>query len=71
MAVTLSIANHHASLPIIYRRRRNGPRTAVCRKKAHVPKAIAFKTKLQIALEPDPRGLRRSGARQHAPKRRC
>jgi hypothetical protein len=28
MAVTLSIANHHASLPITYRRRRNGPRTA-------------------------------------------
>jgi SRSO17 transposase len=53
VAVTLSIANHHASLPIAYRLYlpkewiENAPR----RKKAHVPAKIRFKTKPQIALE--------------------
>src|SRR5215475_14781664 len=53
VAVTLSIANHHASLPIAYRLYlpkewiENAPR----RKRAHVPKKITFKTKPQIALE--------------------
>jgi SRSO17 transposase len=53
VAVTLSIANHHASLPIAYRLYlpkewiENAPR----RKKAHVPAKITFKTKPQIALE--------------------
>jgi SRSO17 transposase len=52
VAVTLSIANHHASLPIAY-----GlylPKTwaddAERRRRAHVPEAIRFKTKPQIAL---------------------
>jgi SRSO17 transposase len=53
VAVTLSIANHHASLPIAYRLYlpkewiENAPR----RKKAHVPAKVTFKTKPQIALE--------------------
>ena len=51
--VTLSIANHHASLPIAYRLYlpREWAEDAARRKKAHVPKAITFKTKPQIALE--------------------
>jgi len=53
VAVTLSIANHHASLPIAYRLylSRDWAKDAARRKKAHVPKAIKFKTKPQIALE--------------------
>jgi SRSO17 transposase len=53
VAVTLSIANHHASLPIAYRLYlpREWAEGAARRKKAHVPKAITFKTKPQIALE--------------------
>jgi SRSO17 transposase len=53
VAVSLSIANHHASLPVAYRlylpqdwakdRRR--------RRKAGVPEEIGFKTKSEIALE--------------------
>ena len=53
VAVSLSIANHHASLPVAYRlylpedwaedRRR--------RRKAGVPEEIGFKTKPEIALE--------------------
>ena len=53
VAVTLSIANHHASLPIAYRlylpqawAEDNKRRT-----KAHVPAAVEFKTKPRIALE--------------------
>ena len=53
VAVTLSIANHHASLPIAYRLYlpEVWAEDAARRKKAHVPEGIAFKTKPQIALE--------------------
>ena len=53
VVVTLSIANHHASLPIAYRLYlpQEWAEDAARRKKAHVPKAIKFKTKPQIALE--------------------
>jgi SRSO17 transposase len=53
VAVTLSIANHHASLPIAYRLYlpKEWIGDAPRRKKAHVPAAITFKTKPQIALE--------------------
>src|SRR5260370_24020200 len=53
VAVTLSIANHHASLPIAYRLYLPRVWTNVRsrRAKAHVPRAIRFKTKPQIALE--------------------
>jgi SRSO17 transposase len=53
IAVTLSIANHHASLPVAYRLYlpkdwvTDRPR----RRKAGVPKDITFKTKPAIALE--------------------
>jgi len=51
--VTLSIANHHASLPIAYRLYlpKEWIDDAPRRKKAHVPAAITSKTKPQIALE--------------------
>jgi SRSO17 transposase len=53
VAVTLSIANHRASLPIAYRlylpRAWTGNRAR--RAKAHVPSSIRFKTKPQLALE--------------------
>jgi len=53
VAVTLSIANHHASLPIAYRLYlpRAWSDDAARRKEAHVPRAVRFKTKPQIALE--------------------
>src|SRR5262244_924304 len=53
VAVTLSLANHHASLPIAYRLYlpRAWADDKVRRKKAHVPAAIRFTTKPQIALE--------------------
>ena len=53
VAVTLSIANHHASLPIAYRLYlpREWSDDPIRRKKAHVPASIRFKTKPQIALE--------------------
>ncbi len=53
VVVTLSIANHHASLPIAYRLYlpKEWAEDAARRKKAHVPAEIAFKTKPQIALE--------------------
>jgi SRSO17 transposase len=53
VAVSLSIANHHASLPVAYRLYlpedwvADGER----RRKAGVPKEISFKTKPEIALE--------------------
>jgi len=53
VAVTLSIANHHASLPIGYRLYlpKEWADDAARRKKAHVPTAIKFTTKPQIALD--------------------
>src|SRR6201989_2098912 len=52
VAVTLSIANHHASLPIAYRLYlpKDWADDAERRNRAHVPEAIRFKTKPQIAL---------------------
>jgi SRSO17 transposase len=53
VAVTLSIANHHASLPIAYRLYlpQDWAKDRARRKKARIPKGISFKTKPQIALE--------------------
>jgi SRSO17 transposase len=53
VAVTLSIANHHASLPIAYQLYlpREWADDKARRKKAHVPDAIRFKTKPKIARE--------------------
>ena len=53
VAVSLSIANHHASLPIAYRLYlpKEWVEDRARRKKAHVPEAVRFKTKPQIALE--------------------
>jgi SRSO17 transposase len=53
VVVTLSIANHHASLPVAYRLYlpKAWTEDAARRKKAHVPKEIRFRTKPQIALE--------------------
>jgi SRSO17 transposase len=53
VAVTLSIANHHASLPIAYRLYlpKKWAEDTDRRKKARVPEEIEFKTKPQIALE--------------------
>jgi len=51
--VTLSIANHAASLPIAYRLYlpEDWANDAARRKKAHVPDNVAFKTKPGIALD--------------------
>jgi SRSO17 transposase len=53
VAVTLSIANHHASLPIAYRLYlpKAWAEDTDRRKKAGIPKAVSFRTKWQIALE--------------------
>jgi SRSO17 transposase len=53
VVVTLSIANHDASLPIAYRLYlpQDWANDAARRKKVHVPDWIGFKTKPQIALE--------------------
>jgi len=53
VAVTLSVANHHASLPIAYRLYlpQEWAKDAGRRKKARIPREISFKTKPQIALE--------------------
>ena len=53
VAVTLSIANHHGSLPIAYRLYlpQSWAKDRKRRNKARVPKGIKFKTKPQIALE--------------------
>jgi SRSO17 transposase len=53
VVVTLSIANHYASLPIAYRLYlpQEWAKDASRRKKAHVPPEVKFKTKPQIALE--------------------
>ena len=52
VAVTLSIANHHGSLPIAYRLYlpKDWAEDTERRNKAHVPKEVRFKTKPQIAL---------------------
>jgi SRSO17 transposase len=52
VAVTLSIANRHASLPIAHQLYlpKVWAEDAARRKKAHVPEAIRFRTKPQIAL---------------------
>jgi SRSO17 transposase len=51
--VTLSVANHHASLPIAYRLYlpQEWIEDAERRKKARIPEEVTFKTKPQIALE--------------------
>lgn len=51
MAVSLSIANHHASLPIAYclNLPQSWAEDEERRENAGVPKAIAFKTKAEIA----------------------
>src|SRR5712675_3262777 len=53
VTVTLSIANHHASLPVSYQLYlpEAWTKDRARRKKAGVPKQIKFKTKPQIALE--------------------
>jgi SRSO17 transposase len=53
VVVTLSIANHHASLPIAYRLYlpKAWVEDASRRKRTHVPEEIAFRTKPQIALQ--------------------
>jgi SRSO17 transposase len=53
VVVTLSIANHYASLPIAYRLYlpQTWAQDPARRKKAQVPKAVKFATKPQIALE--------------------
>ena len=52
VAVTLSIANYHASLPIAYQLYlpKAWAADAARRSKAHVPKTVRFMTKPQIAL---------------------
>jgi SRSO17 transposase len=53
VVVTLSIANHYASLPIAYQLYLPQPwaEDAKRRQKAHVPNEVKFQTKPQIALE--------------------
>jgi SRSO17 transposase len=53
VAVSLSLANRHASLPVAYRLYlpEEWAGDAVRRRKAHVPEEIGFKTKPEIALE--------------------
>src|SRR5262245_559175 len=52
VVVTLSIANHYASLPIAYRLYlpQTWAQDPARRKQAHVPTAVKFATKPQIAL---------------------
>jgi SRSO17 transposase len=51
--VTLSIANHHGSLPIAHQLYlpKAWATDAARRRKAHVPKTVRFMTKPQIALK--------------------
>ncbi len=53
VAVSLSIANHHASLPVAYRLYlpRDWAQDGERRRKAGVPEDIRFKSKPQIALD--------------------
>jgi SRSO17 transposase len=52
-AVSLSLANRHASLPVCYRLYlpQEWADDAARRRKAHIPEEIVFKTKPEIALE--------------------
>jgi SRSO17 transposase len=53
IAVSLSVANHTASLPIAYRLYlpKEWTQDAARRKKTHVPKQVKFKSKPEIALD--------------------
>jgi SRSO17 transposase len=53
VVVTLSVANHHASLPIAYRLYlpQEWVEDAARRKKARIPEEVTFKTKPEIALD--------------------
>ncbi len=53
VAVSLSLANHEASLPVAYRLYlpKEWAADVARRKKAHVPEEIGFKTKPEIALD--------------------
>src|ERR1700680_2594082 len=53
VAVSLSVANHHASLPVAYRLYlpQDWAQDRKRRRKAGVPEEISFKTKPEIALE--------------------
>src|SRR5476649_2934063 len=53
VAVSLSVANHHASLPVAYRLYlpQGWAEDSKRRRKAGVPEEISFKTKPEIALE--------------------
>ena len=64
VAVSLSVANHAASLPVAYRLYlpEAWTKDRARRKKAGVPKQIKFKTKPQIALEQIRWGLRERSA---------
>ena len=82
MAVSLSLANHAASLPVAYRLYlpENWAEDPVRRRKAGVPEEITFQTKPEIALDQIraaaaglPRGRRADGCRlwqRHAAARR-
>ena len=60
VAVSLSIANHAASLPVAYRLYlpEDWAKDRARRKKAGVPKQIKFKTKPRDRAGADPLGLR-------------
>jgi hypothetical protein len=80
VAVTLSIANHQASLPIAYRLYlpEEWANDAARRSKAHVPDDVKFRTKPEIALRQIraalmagvARGVRRLRVRWRIPRRR-
>ena len=69
VAVSLSLANHHASLPVAYRLYlpQDWASDGARRRKTGVPEEVSFKTKPEIALEQDHGGLRgRSSSRRGA-----
>ena len=73
VAVSLSLANRHASLPVAYRLYlpQDWAADRARRRKAGVPEEIAFATKPEIALEQTALGLRgRAAARGGAARRR-
>jgi hypothetical protein len=73
VAVTLSIANHQASLPIAYRLYlpEEWANDAARRSKAHVPDDVKFRTKPEIALRQIRAALMaRRGARRRSDRRR-